>query len=315
MTKQSALLVAAPLMVGVAATCRGWLRAVFPAVTAGLVALAAAAMHALTNGWFTYYVFELPRQHPLNHAMWVDFWVHDLLAAMSVAVLTTIVYLVTLGGERRFRDLFFHACLLAGLVGASWSARLHTGGWLNSLIPAHAALSLYLALGVTTVLSRWRSTSASAAVPLLACGVCAAQMLGLAYAPARELPSQDDAAAGRSLVRVMERIEGPVYLTNHGYLPAMAGKRTHAQGMAVADVLRSEDVRLRGALLDEILTAIREQRFAAVIVSERGLVEGWIMPELERHYRHRGDVFVEPDVFWPVTGHTMRPAGVYLPRR
>ena len=48
-----------------------------------------------------------------------------------LAVLAAAALLAGLARARRWNDLSFHACLLCGLVGASWSSRMHSGGYDN----------------------------------------------------------------------------------------------------------------------------------------------------------------------------------------
>jgi hypothetical protein len=134
------------------------------------------------------------------------------------------------------------------------------------------------------------------------------------YAPRSRIPTLADAAAGRTLVRIMGRFEGPVLLLNHGYLPSLAGKQTWSQGMAVFDVLRGGDVVVKQKLLGEMRDAIRTGKFDAVITDERGILEDWFLADIERHYELRGAIFGEKNVFWPTTGHTMRPGNIYTRR-
>ncbi len=317
-TKQTALVVAAPLCVHCLVARGKWSRVAMPATLALLVAASTLAGNALTDGWYGYYVFDLPGQHPLRPDMWLGFWVFDILPTMGVALAASVAFLATRIGRDQWRDLLFHACVLAGLAGASWSSRLHTGGWLNSLIPVHAGLALYMGMAVAGALgaraggpvapaaARWHMAT------LLVNAACIGQLSSLYWPPAAQIPTMADAGAGRSIVRLMGRFDKEVWMTNHGYIPIMAGKKPHAQGMAVSDVLRGTDEALRDALLDEMRTAIRERRFDVIVTDERGLVEDWVLGDIQRAYRYAGDAIADPDIFWPRTGHTLRPGAVYV---
>lgn len=311
-TKQTALVIAVPLAAYSVYACRGWVRAVLPALLAGLVISSTLGMDALSDGWFTYYVFELPSQHALRPHMWARFWTVDMLTTVSVALVVTFLHLLTLLRPGRGRDLAFLAALLAAMVGASWSARLHDGGWLNSLMPAYAAVAVTFGVAVESLLCRARQGSHRMAA--LVSAVALAQLVALYHDPLREIPSQGDARGGYKVVRIIERFQGPVMVPDHGYLQHLAGKSTNAAGMALHDVLRGKDPKIRAKLLGDLRQAIRSGRYQAVILDQRGVMAPWVQDEVERHYELKGNIFQGEPVFWPVTGHDMRPRAVWVRR-
>jgi hypothetical protein len=320
LTKQTALAIAAPLCIYCLVVLEGRLKLVFPAVLAALVVASTLALDAWSGGWYTWYVFELPAQHEVRWPMLVDFWGFDLLGQLGPAFLTSLLFLVILAARRRRPDLVFHACLFAGMVGASWFSRLHWGGWFNTLMPGYAALAVLFALGIKELLELLAERpsalegSRPAWLRLFVHLVCLAQLGSLVYSPVGQVPSKRDAEAGRTLVRVMGRFEGPVYLPHHGYLPTLAGKQAYGPGMATYDVLRSRDEERKAKLLGEIDSAIRNREFDAVITNERGVLEGWFLDALQESYVHKGNLYTEEDLFWPVAGHRMRPQGVWVRR-
>jgi len=90
----------------------------------------------------------------------------------------------------------------------------------------------------------------------------------------------------------------------------LAGKRSYAHAMAVWDVARGSDSDAAGSLLSEITAAVRERRFAAVIVDS----DVFAQPDLDVYY-YRHPIAYEGDVFYPVTGMRTRPQYFCLPRR
>jgi hypothetical protein len=134
------------------------------------------------------------------------------------------------------------------------------------------------------------------------------QLCALAYDPRRSIPTARDRAAGHELLALLETFPGDVYLTAHGHLPTLVGKRTFAHEQAIDDVIASGGEPAR-ALAAELRRALDERRFDAVVTDT-----GWSKALLKRGYRRRGEVFQEKRVFATVTGMRMRPEHVYVPR-
>jgi hypothetical protein len=248
----------------------------------------------------------------MDRAAATGFWTTDMPAAVPIGLALAIF-----GIGRRWRSdrrsAWLWGAVLLGALGASWSGRAHSGGYNNVLIPAYAAISIVFAIGLDDALvaiqsakrRRMRVVGASA-VLLLA----AAQFARLSYDPSKQIPTAADRRAGEGLVAAMRAIPGDIYLPYHGYLPVLAGKRSYAHAMAVWDVARGSDSDAAGSLLSEITAAIRERRFAAVIVDS----DVFAQPDLDLHY-DRHPMPYEGDVFYPVTGMRTRPQYFCLPRR
>ncbi len=310
LTKQTALAVALPVMIYAVAAQR--MRGVVFALSALLLSGAAAlALDRASDGWYRFYVFDLPAEHEIDRAAALSFWTQDMLAAVPIALAGAALFLAA--SFRRDRAAFwFWAALLVGAIGASWSGRAHPGGYNNVVIPAYAVLSMMLVLAVDAAVGNG-GTRARPIRPVAAtavCVICIAQFLRLAYNPVRQLPTAADRRAGEDLVAAMRAIPGDIYLPYHGYLPVMAGKRTYAHSMAIWDVARSRDAEARDRIIGDVTGAIRQHRFAAVIVD----TEVFAQPDLDLYYsRHPIDLV--DNVFIPVTGMATRPKYLYLPRQ
>ena len=252
------------------------------------------------HGWFSYYVLHLPRGTLVSLWRVPGFWTSDLLPPLFIAVLIAALWLrhELIRGDRA-KGRFYLAAVL-GMVGGSWLVRVHSGTYSNVLMPAHAAIAMLcgLALG-------WAGRSNLRRVGLYA--ACLAQFALLVYNPARLLPSARDAEAGRALVATLAAIEGEVYVLEHGYLAALAGKRTYANGLAMRDVHRGDAGPASQRLRTEVRRAIEERRFAAWVLDSRASGDF-----LAGHYVEGGRVFDGKDVFWPVTGMRTRPERIYL---
>ena len=108
-------------------------------------------------------------------------------------------------------------------------------------------------------------------------------------------------------------------MTAHSYLAELAGKRSYAHENNLGDVFRGTNPRLTRELLEDVNQAMREQRFAAVILdnyfsfhSRHPMLR---FEAFRNHYRREpGEIFADESVFYPITGGQKRPLHVFVPR-
>ena len=302
-TKQNALLLAAAL--GGYLLVSELRRAAWYVVpTAVLIGGGALWLDRIHDGWFWYYVFWLPQQHPWVKPMFADFWRHDLFPAVGVAALVAVLALVVRRRHRRFY-LFF----TAALMGIGWSGRLHFGGWTNTLLPAFACIAVLAGIGMRELRSMASALSAPRrdAVRLFLALAAAMQLGLLHYSPRRLVPRARDEVAGRELYDKLRAIDGEVWVLGPGYLAARAGKRSYAHEWAIRDVLNFGGGAPGRELSREIREAIRDRRFDA-IVSETEYLE----KEISVRYRDGGPAVSDPKAFFAVTGTPNRARTVWL---
>ena len=342
-TKQTALMIAAPLCVYALLMFKGWSRLIFPLVFSALVLGSTLILNIRSAGWYWYYVFDLPRQHAFIDDMYINYWFYDL-KVLAPALFIAIFYLLFLFSKKddsRYKKLLFFSCLFFGFVGASWLSRLHNGGFYNVLIPAFAVLSIFLGLGMGVLLKALQSENPNnldknfsekshiprgseeevvvrdshlgGIVRAFIYAVVLAQFFMLFYYPQDLIPPRSDVEAGDFIVDLIKKFEGPVYIPNHGYFSAMAGKETYVQAMAANDVLRGTNEVIKEAYLAEIRGAIDARIFDAIILDDRGLMEPWIRASVERNYFFEGEILNHQEL-WPISGHTTRPFKLYIRR-
>lgn len=306
-TKQTALAVLAPFAL-CAVVARGRLWIAFFATLLAVVVGGSLLLDAGSDGWFSYYVFELPANRRLLWWKLSRFWGLDVLAWLPVAAAAAAVCFGALRVPAVAGRRLFYACLALGTLGASLASRIQLGGYTNALMPACAGLAIFFGLGVAAALAApalQRRPAAALVVPTL----CLIQFALLAYDPREQIPSEADRRAGERLVATLRRVDGEVLVAWHGYLAGLAGSPASAQWMAVKDVLRGRDRPARQRIGAEIRSAIRERRFAAIVIDR-----AWYEEELNAHYELRGEVFDDAGVFWPRTGMRTRPEKIFVPR-
>ncbi len=296
--KQTALVITLPVLCWHLLGARGLRRWRWPALYLILLAGGYALMQGLTGGWFAWYTFYLPRQHPpvwwRIHHFWIDYFFKPLPIA------TLLGALALLGGRHApGRQDSFWLFFAAGLVGGPWLAVVPSGAYHNAVIPGHAALAVLCGLAFARP-GRWR---------LGWMGLAVVQLLLLFYLPGRFLPPPADRAAGEELVRQLAAAPGPVWIPGQGYLAEMAGKGGSAHRCALDDVLRGKDEAGKRILLAGMNTALREGRFAVVVTGEEGLPDS-----LAGAYQSGRKLFADPGRFRPMTGWQARPEWWYARR-
>jgi hypothetical protein len=205
----------------------------------------------------------------------------------------------------------FWAAALVGMLAASWLGRLHAGGWPNVIMPGFAMLATVFGLGVAGALqlAEGQPIARRRSVEAFVLALAAVQLAVLAYNPKRFVPSAIDRASGEKVLEAMRAVDGDIWMPAHGHLAALVGKPIHAQEMAINDVVGIGGGRPGAALKAEIVNALKQKRFAAVIADT-----DFFRPEIEQNYRMRNPILTGKDGYFPVTGMRARPKGIYVPK-
>ncbi len=348
LTKQAALFISLPLIVFTLLACRGWARYAFAGTFVLFLAGTTQLFDTLTGGWYRYYIFDLPSQHPFLQIMAFGFWWFDIGKNLAVALAMAIFAMILKPLVWPRRDFAFYTCLMLGMMGTSYFARLHSGGYDNVLLPACAFLAICFSLGATGLQSAAQSagesrTTPGGTLPLHSALLAALYLVGiwqlliLAYYPDQQVPKRRDERAGNAMIQALRSLDGDLFAPDHGFLHAMAGRNTfHAHSMALCDVLRGDNEKIGDKLQDEIRQAIQGRKYEVLVVDEFPEATSSFMADLaqklgirvseamgpslldlfksdiDAHYQCIGPVFPKRDVFWPVTGLTTRPGWIYV---
>lgn len=308
-TKQTALVIAVPLTIYVAWTRPAWLK-FFLGAWLGLVIGGSLALDALHGGWYRYYVFDLVGGHALAGPLIVRFWTQDLVAPLAIALSVGGFYLVDgTWGDRRFMW-----ALGGALIGVSWLGRMNFGGYDNVLLPAFAAVAIAFGLGTHTLRERLRTLSGDRRFPYRAFlhAVLLLQFIHLAYNPLRQMPTLADKATGLAFVESLARLPGDVFLPHHPYLLALAGKKDHAHGMAVIEVLWSRHRAGTHGLEADLLAALQQKRYSTLVL-DGPFPDPAVQRAIDGSYRRVGPALPKSASFWTLTGMLTRPTWIYTP--
>ncbi|MEW6516894.1 MAG: phospholipid carrier-dependent glycosyltransferase [candidate division FCPU426 bacterium] len=322
LAKQAALIIFAPvLLAGL------WFepRKTAPAVLIAAVMSAAAYGWGnwVSHGWVHYYLFELPRHHPLLPNIFLDYWTLDLLKPMPIA-LGLSLWAAVLFLRNQQPGNYFYGLAGLGMVGASYLFRLHFGGYNNVLFPVYAWLAMGFGLALPEILRRLQSPASeprpwTVGTAVLVLGLCLLQFGMLFYDPSKQIPTPADRQAGLAFIEKMKSFPGDVYVPFTGYLPTLAGKKTFLHQGTLADILiKGRADRTSKQLSEEIRQAIREQKFAALITINGDLADNRsrfleLFGEDMRGYYRLEEQLAWGDCFMPVTGAPRRPENVWVP--
>jgi hypothetical protein len=268
-----------------------------------LVGASTAWLARSTDNWYTYYTLKIATGYSVLFARLPYFWIR-YVGPLAVSALLGALWLMWRGRERRDTSELL-AVGLANIALASWWLSLYPGTAHNVAIPAAMVLAILLGLGTGTVLRLARDLAPDTgrrleSITYLACAI---QLVALGYDPAKLVPTSQDVAAGRQLVRFLATRDGDVLVPNHSYLARMAGKPPHYHSMALANTLHNDRSGSVLVAAREIQRALDSGHYGTIVLdaSNRGMLDA--VPG----YGPERALFRDPDVFMTRVGERTRP--------
>ena len=320
LTKQTAIIIAIPL-IGYTIT-RNWRRSIWLVVPVViLIGISTLVFSLLSDGWYLYYVFDVPKEHALLKDMLVYFWLKDLIAPLPIAFALSIFYIsYQFIGSQKKPDLFY-ILTTVGMIGGSWLSRLHSGGYDNVLLPAFAILAILFGLALDALLKFIQAIAQDKAklVGSYVYLACFIQFACLVYNPMAQLPTSQDLAAGQQLNAKLAQIKGSIFIPYHSYFPILAKKDSYADGMAIGDILRGNNGEIKTYLINDISAAIKNKKFGAIILDTNGSIAPFdtamFQKDIEQNYILEESILLSDNVFVPVTGLKTIPKFIYVPKK
>ncbi len=287
-SKQAALVALMPVVLHQLLSARGrgrWFVGVLVATSVAAVAVFGR------DGWYWYYVFELPARHHFATGRIVMFWLFDFVPWFAPS-LVLVVWTRRLPRLRFSPDeqqsRRFWTVAGAGLVATAWVSWFHAGAARNVFLPACLAASVMA--GFTLAAFRRRARELPAAVAAsretFGYGCLVAQFALLLYNPADALPRKEPIAAG---VATVITGDADVWLPAHGHLDTRPGHISHAHWAPVMDVLEADDAPGSMELRRAFAVAVDASKFDAIVLPQRSaLVDALCIGErLQARYEWR----------------------------
>ncbi len=306
LTKQTAIFFLIPVALFLLAT-KWRFGAMFGGVAVSLAGVTSLVLHLVTNGWYTFFVWELLFGHDVVEANKVHFFTRDMLPylpTVGIVVLASFLW----AKREQWWVTGFYAVSASGLFAGAYTGRLHSGGYDNVLMPAALACAMLAGLAAAYATSR----KARPLISATAIALCALQLFSLRYDVSSQLPTTADRRAGEQTLQLLRDIPGEIWVPRHPEYVSMAGKGSFAGQGGIEDVLRGRgDDAAKNALTSSIAEAIRTQRFAAIVLDEPSDAAGFPQDWLE-YYERTEDLRLPDSTFHPVVNDTGRPTTVYL---
>lgn len=300
-TKQQTALVVAPLLLIMA--LYDFRRAFVAGFAMGAAALALVALEAWrSDGWFLYYAFEMPGSMPKRWFLWPWFFLQDLLLAQPVLVGLSGYFLVDCLRGNSDKRRYDYIGLTIGCLLSACLSRLHTGGWVNVLIPMWVGIIVMAFLGLRLLLERRPKDR------LLAWALVVFQAGMLVYDPSEVRVPEAYTQAYRKLERQMAESKGQVFAEYPFYADGQLRDDVLYLRMFGFDMLQAKS-RLKPSVqhdLQQALDALFSQHKL-----DAALLEKPASASVERYYRQERILYEETS--YPI-GLNGLPRFVYVPK-
>jgi hypothetical protein len=258
-----------------------------------LVALAGAStliLDALTHNWYRYYIEGELAGQPSIQKEYANFWRLSMYRHLHWLALSAVLGALVLLSQLRPRrptlvailrhPLLYDLAGAAGLLVAAWISLVHSGSYLNVLMPAYAACAGIggCAFGLLRARGALGAVLATALIGLQIHTLLQHEHAGHAQ------PAASARAAGDELIAKLRALPGPVLVLRHPWYGTLAGKGSFAQADGLTEILRSDDARgvdeLRGALVG----SLNRYHIQAVVLDSRP-APSWLASQLERDFQ------------------------------
>ncbi len=259
-TKQSAILALMPCFIA-ALYVRPKDAFIAGGVTAAIILAGCALLEYNSNGWFGFYVYDIPAGHTNDGRKIYTFWKVDLIPTAAIMMVTAVFGLLA-SYAKGHKALLWYASIAVGFIGSAYVSRIHSYGHLNVIMTAYFTFALLSGLLLVICAERYRI------INITACLALCYQFYSLNYDPQRFIPNQHAIKRGNELLEEIRKVDGDVLFTELQYVQPRVGKKTFTIGMAGFDLMRANlkgKQHIKEAYMQELVEAVRSKKFAAII--------------------------------------------------
>lgn len=280
------------------------IRWIFPVLTITLIILSVLILNLLTDGWFNFYIFKLPGNHPFRwESLWM-FWQYHILLKYSFLFFLCLSLIFLLRAQKDSKRFWFYGFFFAGMMGCSWLSAIHNGD-ANVLIPANTAMALLTGIALVKIdkLIQRKELSWLRSVLLLCVLI---QFADMYYKPASLIPRKSDQLVADALMNELKNTEGEIWFVYHGHYNYMLGKKMHANESSLLSLMEGDKKLWREKIMNEIRAAIDAKKFALVVTDLN-----WLENELSENYTREEISYPDANSFIPACGWRTRPKFIY----
>lgn len=296
MTKQTALPVALGFSAYVFLTREGSRRYIFPSTFIVWTAIYWIWQHLRTDGWFTHYIYIMPKGHGLELERVPRFFLHDLGSHIPVLMIGLVAWVLMSWKREGWKGFLYCGCWAGTMFVITILSRLRHGGYDNTLLPLAAASALALAVMLIRENRCWCYSLALA------------QFVFLFYNPLAQIPTAEDVAANDEVVEYIRSTDGPVFCPQHAMLAWQAGKETYqVHDTTFFDLTRAT----AGSAIDQMMVDdLAAQRWDVIVLA----TAKWFPQYLSKTYVQIDPPFHVSRHGRTRTGVPSRPGYVYVKR-
>lgn len=304
LTKQSSIIIIIPMMF--ALIINNKLKSlVFIITFISGVLITTLLINNNSNGWYLFWLYELPASHEWNFKYLLSFWSYDVFKHTAIMFLFSLVWIFYVIKEKQKKTILFYASLMLGIIITVWIQRLHLGGFVNANIPYYAVFSITFLIGLNYILQKFgTSDSGKNNILLIVLILILSQLLSLNYNPFKAIPTNEDLMAGKKIIEKIKKFEGNVFIPNHGYLSRYAGKKTFAHWVGFLDLMISKSGQ-KNKLEKALEKKLSSGYFQAVIVND-----DFSYHNLDKYYEKKEEIF-DNEVFMTIS-QKARPNYIYI---
>jgi len=257
-TKQATALYALPIVLYLFFTQPSPQRYITP-VSGMVMALAGlAALYISTDGWFMYYIFELPLGHQYQwHKLPGIIGNHFIIEFPFILLLALLGF--AKGTQTSERSYWYGLLIFTTITVATLTHYMHTGSAPNVLMPLHAGCAILAAIALSRLQDQQKLYVAAALLLI-------AQSALFSFNPAGIIPGDDKTERNQQLLACIEKLDGPVLITGTGYLSRLAGIAPSATEPAIADVFRTGVNETNQGMLTDFMARTNREYYKAVFL-------------------------------------------------
>ena len=261
--------------------------AVYIVGLAGLLLL----INGVSDNWFFYYIFGLPREHGYSLISAFNFWIGDTIRPLGILFVFSLFYLLKsklisreitpdtkdcspndlaiLEAESRHR-WWVHILFLAGAGGAAWVTRSSNGGGANNCMLIYAALAISFGL-VAGLLFNTKWVKDNQWLYAFITLVITIQFVGLIYNPFNFLPTNDEIKANENIADRIRDADKPVLIPYRSHLSEELdhGPQIHMVNLfELTGYFKGEILPAGIDLVDQIREEVCHQSYGLIILDQ-----------------------------------------------